>query len=99
MPKHRDSLAGRQSVASFLRFAGVPSMSTTTSRTAAGKAAASAADAASRRSATPWRAISAGLCATLVGIGLARFAYTPLLPAIIDAHWFSASAATYLGAA
>lgn len=74
-------------------------MSTTTSRTAAGKAAASAADAASHRCATPWRAIFAGLCATLVGIGLARFAYTPLLPAIIDAHWFSASAATYLGAA
>lgn len=49
--------------------------------------------------ASPWRAVFAGLCATLVGIGLARFAYTPLLPALIDAHWFSASAATYLGAA
>lgn len=49
--------------------------------------------------APPWRAILAGFCATLVGLGLARFAYTPLLPAIIDAHWFSASAATYLGAA
>lgn len=46
-----------------------------------------------------WPAILAGFCATLVGIGLARFAYSPLLPAIIDAHWFSASAATYLGAA
>ncbi len=30
-----------------------------------------------------WRATLAGLCATLVGIGLARFAYTPLLPALI----------------
>lgn len=49
--------------------------------------------------APPWRAILAGFCATLVGLGLARFGYTPLLPAIIDAHWFSASAATYLGAA
>jgi predicted MFS family arabinose efflux permease len=46
-----------------------------------------------------WPAILAGFCATLVGIGLARFAYSPLLPAIIGAHWFSASAATYLGAA
>lgn len=46
-----------------------------------------------------WRTIFAGFCATLVGLGLARFGYTPLLPAIIDAHWFSASAATYLGAA
>jgi predicted MFS family arabinose efflux permease len=41
----------------------------------------------------------AGLCATLVGIGLARFAYTPLIPALIAAHWFSPSAAVYLGAA
>jgi predicted MFS family arabinose efflux permease len=49
--------------------------------------------------APPWRAILAGFCATLVGLGLARFGYTPLLPAIIDAHWFSAWAATYLGAA
>uniref|UniRef100_UPI0039EE0706 YbfB/YjiJ family MFS transporter n=1 Tax=Bordetella sputigena TaxID=1416810 RepID=UPI0039EE0706 len=41
----------------------------------------------------------AGFCASLVGIGLARFAYTPLLPAIIGAHWFDASVAAYLGAA
>jgi MFS family permease len=46
-----------------------------------------------------WRAAMAGCCASLVGIGLARFAYTPLLPAIIDAHWFGPSAAAYLGAA
>lgn len=51
------------------------------------------------RAAATWPAILAGFCATLVGLGLARFAYTPLLPAIIDAHWFDASAATYLGAA
>lgn len=51
------------------------------------------------RAAPPWRAILSGFCATLVGLGLARFGYTPLLPAIIEAHWFSASAATYLGAA
>jgi len=43
--------------------------------------------------------IVSGFCATLVGIGLARFAYTPLLPAVIADHWFSASDATYLGAA
>lgn len=41
----------------------------------------------------------AGFCASLVGIGLARFAYTPLLPAIVGAHWFAASVAAYLGAA
>ncbi|MGP8233225.1 MAG: YbfB/YjiJ family MFS transporter [Methylovirgula sp.] len=47
----------------------------------------------------PWRATISAFCASLVGIGLARFAYTPLLPAIIGAHWFAASAAAYLGAA
>lgn len=41
----------------------------------------------------------AGLAASLVGIGLARFAYTPLLPALIDSCWFSESDAIYLGAA
>jgi hypothetical protein len=46
-----------------------------------------------------WRSIHSGLCASLVGLGLARFAYTPLLPAIISAHWFAASDAAYLGAA
>ena len=34
-----------------------------------------------------------------MGIGLARFAYTPLLPALIGAGWFAASDAAYLGAA
>ena len=46
-----------------------------------------------------WRAVLAGLCATLVGIGLARFAYTPLIPALIDEGWFTPSQAAYLGAA
>ncbi|HUC62663.1 MAG TPA: YbfB/YjiJ family MFS transporter [Alphaproteobacteria bacterium] len=41
----------------------------------------------------------AGLCASLVGIGLARFAYTPLIPPLISEGWFGAAAAAYLGAA
>lgn len=45
------------------------------------------------------RAIFAGLCVSLVGIGLARFAYTPLIPPMIEAHWFVASDVVYLGAA
>jgi len=49
--------------------------------------------------ADPWRATLAGLAASLVGLGLARFAYTPLLPAIVQAHWFDAAAAAYLAAA
>jgi predicted MFS family arabinose efflux permease len=45
------------------------------------------------------RAILAGLCASLVGIGLARFAYTPLIPPLIEAHWFAAQDVVFLGAA
>lgn len=41
----------------------------------------------------------AGLNASLISIGLARFAYTPLLPELIQADWFAASDAAYLGAA
>ena len=47
----------------------------------------------------PIRATAAALCANLVGIGLARFGYTPLIPALIAAGWFAPSAAVYLGAA
>ena len=46
-----------------------------------------------------WLPIFAGLSASLVSIGLARFAYTPLIPSLIQAHWFSASDVVYLGAA
>lgn len=41
--------------------------------------------------------LAGGVC-TLLGIGLARFAYTPLIPALVDAGWFSTHAADYLGA-
>lgn len=44
-------------------------------------------------------AVTAGLCSTVVGIGLARFAYTALIPPLITEHWFTASQAAYLGAA
>ncbi len=46
-----------------------------------------------------WRAALSASCASLVGIGLARFAYTPLLPAIVEGGWFAPEAAAYLGAA
>ncbi len=45
-----------------------------------------------------WPAALAGAAGTLVGIGLARFAYTPLIPAVIAAGWFSPAQAGYLGA-
>lgn len=45
-----------------------------------------------------YRAAFSGLLAMLVGIGIARFGYSPLIPPLIAAHWFSASAAFWLGA-
>lgn len=44
------------------------------------------------------RAILAGACATLLGVGLQRFAYAPLLPAMVQAQWLSAGDAGLLGA-
>ena len=48
---------------------------------------------------TAWRAIAAACCATLVGIGLQRFAYAPLLPAMIRDGWLSPGAGGWLTAA
>lgn len=41
----------------------------------------------------------AGWAGMVVGLGLARFAYTPLLPALISAGWFSPGGAAAQGAA
>lgn len=38
------------------------------------------------------------MAATFLGVGLARFSYTALLPELIHAGWFSESQAAYLGA-
>jgi predicted MFS family arabinose efflux permease len=46
-----------------------------------------------------WRAVGAATAANSVAIGLARFAYAPLLPVLIAAGWFSPGDAAYLGAA
>jgi predicted MFS family arabinose efflux permease len=43
--------------------------------------------------------VLAALCTCLLGLGLARFAYTPLIPALIAAHWFTPREAIFLGAA
>lgn len=47
----------------------------------------------------PWYATFSGLSAIFVGIGLARFSYTPLLPAHVEAGWFVPADAAYIGAA
>jgi len=46
-----------------------------------------------------WRAALSALCAGLIGIGFARFAYSPLIPALVAERWFSPAQAAYLGAA
>ena len=48
---------------------------------------------------TPWLAIFAGLCASLIANGFGRFAYAPLIPAQIEAEWFSPTQTIYFGAA
>lgn len=53
----------------------------------------------SRLDRAAWFATIAGISGSLVGIGLARFAYTPLIPSLIEAHWFSAADTVSLGAA
>ena len=40
-----------------------------------------------------------GLCATLIGNGIGRFAFIALMPALIHAGWFSKADASYLGVA
>ena len=44
-------------------------------------------------------ALMTGLMATFAGLGIARFAYTPLMPELISQGWFQDSQAAYLGAA
>jgi MFS family permease len=38
------------------------------------------------------------LLALLVGLGVGRFAYPPLIPALVEHRWFSVAQADYLGA-
>lgn len=45
------------------------------------------------------RAAIAGLLAMFVSIGIARFGFAPLVPALAKAHWYSAAAAFWLGTA
>ncbi len=46
-----------------------------------------------------FRAALPGLVATFIGVGLGRFAYTPILPFLIAAEWVGPSEAAYAGAA
>jgi predicted MFS family arabinose efflux permease len=46
----------------------------------------------------PWRLGFAGLSAIGVGVGFGRFSFTPLIPQLIENHWFPVAQADYLGA-
>lgn len=46
-----------------------------------------------------WRVALAGTACTCVGIGLARFAFVPLFPALVEAGWVTGAEAGLLGAA
>ena len=45
------------------------------------------------------RYLFAALSTSFIGAGLVRFAYTPLLPVLIESRWFDTSATVYLSAA
>lgn len=45
-----------------------------------------------------WSTSISGLCVLFVGIGLCRFAYTPLIPSLVAQGWLSISGAGYVGA-
>ena len=47
---------------------------------------------------TVWRLAFLGLAGSLVGNGLARFAYTPLVPVLVEEGWVTTAEAGYLGA-
>ncbi|MGH9474781.1 MAG: YbfB/YjiJ family MFS transporter [Terriglobales bacterium] len=44
----------------------------------------------------PWTAALTGAVALFVGLGLARFGYSPLIPALVHAGWFRPGAADFL---
>ena len=48
---------------------------------------------------SPFRSILAGICAIGVALGMSRFAYTPLVPALIRDGWVDIPQAGFLGGA
>lgn len=52
-----------------------------------------------RKELAVWGGAFSGFCAILIGLGLARFGYAPLIPALVSADWFTTSQADYLDAA
>lgn len=44
----------------------------------------------------PWRTAALGAVALFVGLGIARFGYSPLIPALVHARWFTPGIADFL---
>ena len=44
-----------------------------------------------------WYFSIAGLCSLFIGLGLCRFTYTPMVPALIHQEWVTQVGASYLG--
>ena len=61
--------------------------------------AASPEEAPDAASAPFWRPVLAGAVANFAGVGIGRFAYTPLVPALVAAGWATPAEAGYAGAA
>lgn len=45
---------------------------------------------------SPWRTATLGAVALFVGLGIARFGYSPLIPALVRARWFTPGIADFL---
>lgn len=45
---------------------------------------------------SPWWTALLGAVALFVGLGIARFGYSPLIPALVYAHWFTPGVADFL---
>ena len=81
------------------RFSRVPANPTPATLTRTGRAMNQLVTLPAANNGKMLRHIFAALSASLISVGIARFAYTPLLPVLIEARWLSVSAAVYLSAA
>ncbi|MDR3478928.1 MAG: YbfB/YjiJ family MFS transporter [Gammaproteobacteria bacterium] len=54
---------------------------------------------ASNENNNPYLLGVAGLCCVLIGIGICRFGYTPILPYLIEDHWLTKAQADFIGSA
>jgi predicted MFS family arabinose efflux permease len=93
------SLFPPQQISSPKRTRGVPAPQPAKAHVTQGSSDPTGLSIRTERETSIFRATLSGFCAMLVGIGIGRFAYTPLVPALIGAGWFTPSQTYYLQAA